>query len=303
MKLNWTVFIAVAVALAVPALVGPQPLSAQDSKDMAKTLQVFYRQVAARYEFILEDGQVAAEIEDKPIMSWTGQESGTVSGDVFVWIRNGRPEVVGCIGSLPGRGTDRGVFHEFHSLTTAKSIATVDLLTGRKWSPKSAGIKPALVPDSKKPAATPARRLTQMRQIAREFEARMRVDSQASGKSGEGFGKEKLRLLPSPLYRHEVESIKKHATVVDGAIFTYVWPRGTDPELILIVEAQKTDEGLQYVYAPVRMTYRELWLDHKGKPVWHHAGGHGRTTYTEPYVTEFDRNYTMDEVKQLNAAK
>ena len=71
--------------------------------EMVKMLQPFYRSVASRYEFKLpEEGQPKAQLVAKPIMSWTGQEEGLVSGDVFVWTHKGRPEVVGCIGSLPG---------------------------------------------------------------------------------------------------------------------------------------------------------------------------------------------------------
>jgi len=274
-----------------------------DPTDMIKTLQSFYRNVAPRYEFILEEDQVAAKLEPQPIMSWTGQEAGTVSGDVFVWTRNGRAEVVGCIGSLPGDGTARGVFHEFHSLTTKKSIMPVDLLTGRKWTPATVGIKPSVVPDAAAPADKPVRRLTQMRQIAREFVPRMQVTLQLGNDAGNHIGQEQLRLLPQPLYRYNAEAITDHPDVIDGAIFTYVWARGTDPELLLLLEARKTDEGTNWTYAPVRFTFRELWLDHKEQEVWHHKGGNGRDTYAHPYVTEFERTYSLTEIKQLNSEK
>ncbi len=267
--------------------------------EMVKMLQPFYRGVASRYEFSLDTaGNQKAALHKKPIMSWTGQEAGLVSGDVFVWIHKGRPEVVGCIGSLPGKGT-RGVFHEFHSLTTDAPLPTVKLATGRAWKPKEVGIKPAEVPNADKPADSPARRMVQMRKLARDFAPRMRFVLQ----SRQDTGFDRLRLLPQPLYRHDVKKLQdEHPSVIDGAIFAFVWTRGTDPELLLLLEARKTDEGTKWFYAPVRFTFRELWLEHKGNEVWHHQGGNGRGTYAEPYITEFERSYTVSEVKQLAAA-
>jgi hypothetical protein len=46
-----------------------------------------------------------------------------------------------------------------------------------------------------------------------------------------------LRLLPKPLYRYASRSQK----VLDGALFAYVWTRGTDPEWLLLLEAR--DDG------------------------------------------------------------
>ena len=51
----------------------------------------------------------------------------------------------------------------------------------------------------------------------------------------------------------------------------------------------------------MRLTFRELWLDHKDEEVWHDPAGNGRDTYNGPYITEFDCEYTMEEISKLNA--
>ena len=46
-----------------------------------------------------------------------------------------------------------------------------------------------------------------------------------------------LRLLPQPLYRYEPND--GDSPMVDGAVFGYVWTIGTDPEVLLVVEARR----------------------------------------------------------------
>ena len=66
-----------------------------------------------------------------------------------------------------------------------------------------------------------------MRSLAREFNGRSLSDQ---GQAWE------LRLLPQPLYRYE----STDPDVLDGALFTLVSSAGTDPEIILLLEARKT---------------------------------------------------------------
>jgi hypothetical protein len=130
------------------------------------------------------------------------------------------------------------------------------------------------------PAATAAGRLPQMRAISRELQAFMEAD-----------GKWELRLLPQPLLRYQ----PTERTVVDGALFTWVWTKGTDPELIVVVECHKTKEGLEWRYAPVRFTNREIWLVHSDKEVWR-AAVHRETggdTWTEVYTTRYAGQITV----------
>lgn len=72
-----------------------------------------------------------------------------------------------------------------------------------------------------------------------------------------------LRLLPEPLFRYADSTPEK-----DGALFAFVWDKGTDPELLLRIETNKTDKGLTWHYQSVRFTYRALELKHNGNKVW-----------------------------------
>jgi hypothetical protein len=218
----------------------------------------------------------------KPIMRWANDDDW--SGDVFVWTHGGRPEVIGCI--LSGPGEKRPVFHEFH-LLAARPIAAADLQTRRRWEPKE-GLAPSPVPDAATPAATAAARLTQMRKLSREFVAHMSAD-----------GEWELRLLPQPLFRYGGGD--NEADVVDGGLFAYVWTKGTDPEVILLLEARRTEGGLAWHFSPVRFSNRPVWLHHQDKEVWRVEShrepteGHTPLIYTTAYARHIPQSAPDDE--------
>ena len=112
-----------------------------------------------------------------------------------------------------------------------------------------------------------------MRALAHEFSARTRDHT---GRQWE------LRLLPQPLYRYE----STDPGVPDGAVFAFVTSAGTDPEVILVVEARKPAGGGEpaWHYAAARFTDLDLWVSHKEKVVFTATyislGGSTRTAST-----------------------
>ena len=107
-------------------------------------------------------------LSSEPVLRWTNPLRGTVAGAVFVWVADGRPEVVASLYryTVEGKMVEDD---EFQSLATTGLTATRD---GRAvWAPRTAGINLAPIPGAPKPAATPAERLRQMRALAHEFHA------------------------------------------------------------------------------------------------------------------------------------
>ena len=274
----------------LPALIGqadgsPQKVDgSKDERELAKVLRPFYLREAAEYEFSLDnERKQKLELQRKPVVSWTSEGW---SGDVFVWTREGRPEIIGCIGSGPMPNDRRYVFHEFHSLAF-NPLPLVRIGSSRTWSPSAAGVELRLLEGAPTPAENAAARLTQMRNLSRQFTASMK------GGSGEGV----LRLLPQPVYRYE----SPKTGVVDGAIFGYVATTGTDPELLLLLECRRADSAPRWHYAPVRFTWRELWLEHDDKEVWR-VGEHDETWRTtelkQPYCTVPVKNVPLSDLKE-----
>ena len=191
----------------------------------------------------------------EPVCRWSNPtRDGGQEGDVFLWTYRGRPEVVASVFSHPRAGrTERRINHELHSLSEA--VLVVDRDSPNRWEPKAAGVEVMPVPGAPAPGASPAQRLVQLRALAREFSGRSLSEKDRTWE---------LRVLPRPLYRYE----STDPTVIDDAFFALVSDAGTDPEIILLIEAHKTPEGAKWVYGDARFSDMNLWLRHKDREVW-----------------------------------
>ena len=235
-----------------------------------------YREDAEKCRFSRADGQSLHFVKE-PIMRWSNEA--VYSGDVFAWTHQGRPEVIGCILSGPGKN----IWHEFH-LVAEEPIAPADIQNGRRWEPAEGLIRDP-VPDVPQPAKRASARLAQMREIARDFHAYMWA----------GSNKTELRLLPQPLMRYGDEA----SEVIDGALFAYVWTIGTDPEFILLVECRRSDHDPAWCFAPIRFTNRSLRLNRREKDVWEvqgHKEPAGKLA-TQIYTTGFARSMPKSSSK------
>jgi hypothetical protein len=56
--------------------------------------------------------------------------------------------------------------------------------------------------------------------------------------------------------------------VVDGALFALVSNAGTDPEVLLLIEAREVEGKMRWEYACGRFTDWELHMHHKDKEVY-----------------------------------
>lgn len=226
---------------------------ALNEADLAAKLEPIYQQQAAAYEFRLttDDKAIAPfQMVEQPAMRWTATGN---SGAVYIWTQNNLPAMVGCLGAFVANSGDVEAFHEFH-LLKEESIRPVAIGSRYRWQPKTGCVPATPVTDAKAPAETDKLRLVQMRQLARTFEAGMITDN----------GSTVLRLSPTPLFRYSNPA----AGIIDGAIFSYLWDIGTDPEVLLIIEATGNSETSSWQYRPIRFTWREVYLAREGKELW-----------------------------------
>jgi hypothetical protein len=220
-------------------------------KEVTRILEPYFQQQAAEYEFFLDEARKQKlEHIANPAMRWTALGN---YGTVWVWTRQGRPEVVGCVGAYLDHNNRLNGFHEFHSLTL-KPLQKVRVGKDHSWQSRNAGVDLKLLNDAEAPAANDKLRLIQMRALARDFTAMMSSDDKTHT----------LRLATTPLYRYQ----STNPEVLDGALFSFLWDNGTDPELLLVLEARQTPDGHRWHYAPVRFTTRELWLVRDSKELW-----------------------------------
>jgi hypothetical protein len=275
----------------------PQTQPPPEPRDVGKILHEFHRRQAAAYEFFIDsEPDRKLEFRAKPVMSWTREGGSPVgwSGDVFVWTREGRAAVVGCVGSGPTDDGRRGVFHEFHSLALGP-LSPVSIGDGWQWTPAGAAIELRAVENAPAPAESPQLRLAQMRDLAGRFTAQMQENSEEK--------EAVLRLMPQPIFRYDKGN---RPAVSDGAIFAFVFTQGTDPELLLLLECRDTPSGPRWHYAPVRFTWRALWLRLGDQEVWR-VGEHDETWRTrvlkKPYATVRGKPVSLDELTESQPKK
>jgi hypothetical protein len=228
--------------------------AASSSPEALERLQALHLSEAQRWQLYLDaEHNAKAALQTKPIYIWTNPtRSGGQQGAVFVWLADGRPAAIGSVFSHPEE-KKRVVCHELHALAAAP-LHPERGPADQTWTPKG-GVQPLLLPEAPPPDLSPSKRLLQMRALTRDFSAHS-ID----------YKKERweLRLLPQPLYRYE----KPTGDVVDGALFAFVTSAGTDPEVVLLIEARQTNKGRAWYYRAVRFSDSNLYVQLRGTEIW-----------------------------------
>ena len=129
-----------------------------------------------------------------------------------------------------------------------------------RWQPRHATgeFQPIMV--ASPPADGKAKRLVQMRALAREFAA---FDDFKINATDQETTRHELRLMSSPLYRYD----DPQRGIMDGAVFAFTL--GTDPELLVVLEARDDRESSRsWEYALGAMTCWAVEVKHRGSSVW-----------------------------------
>ncbi len=210
-------------------------------------------QEARTWEIYLDEGRKQkAEFIERPVYLWTNPTKGAGQyGSVFVWVHEGRPAVVGSFFGHPIRGDERRMVHELHALAQTPIYPACSDGDAATWNPKAA-IALAPLPDAPPPEQSPPRRLLQMRNLGKQFGGHT-IDWRKQ--------RWEMRLLPQPLFRYD----KPPAGVLDGALLALVTDAGTDPEVLVLLEAR---ERGGWHYALMRFSDSSCYVTHQGKETW-----------------------------------
>ena len=244
-------------------------LIAADPDDaIGKKMLPIYVKEAETYSLTVgSDPKKVLELKKEPVFEWANPARSSQQGAVFVWLRDGRPAALACIFShphekLPGRQ----VMHELHALDAEKLL--VKRAEFNQWKPE-AGLARKELPDSPAPATTAGGRLLQMRRLAQEFSG-FSVDRDAK--------RWELRLLPTPLFRYPAAK----TGVVDGALFALMSSAGTDPEVLLLLEAKEIDGKMHWDYACGRFSDWELRVQRKEKEIYSSSPSEANPFFHDP---------------------
>jgi hypothetical protein len=260
-----------AASLVLPGSGGAEPPEKQEPEEPKRLNELIEKSV--NWYDVLPAADATTVLVPQPVLRWRnvirGQEGEAM---MVVWAHHGRPVAMASIYPWQGK-----MNHEFDSLSRDKKVIARDK-DQVIWSPETAGVEFRDVPDAPGPAKTPAERLRQMKGIAERFKATM------TGWEADNSDREDLRLLPRPLYRYDGRNLKDaDPNLLDGALFAYVM--GTDPEVVLVLEAVGTAEKAAWQYAFARATSGGLEVKLGNAVVWTAEKGPANRIPTLPHFT------------------
>jgi hypothetical protein len=244
--------------------------AAEPDDGLSKKMLPIYIKEAEAYSLAIESApKKELELKKEPVFEWLNRSRGDTQGALFIWLRDGRPAMLATIFSYPHEKLPgRVVMHELHALDPEKLLVTRPKSALNEWKPQ-AGLARKELPDAPAPAATAEARMLQIRRLAQEFKGH-EIDNE--GKRWD------LRLLPTPLFRYP----SAKTGVLDGALFAIISDAGTDPEVLLLIEAREEKGKILWEYACGRFSDWELHVKCKDKEVYSSIPSETNTNAHDP---------------------
>ena len=193
----------------------------------------------------------------EPILRYDDKPRNIFDATLWAWGPKGRPEAVLKIENYPKRPAKTRWIYGIVSLATG--LVTVEGDEGWQWSSSKPGLDLREIPAAPAPADTEALRLSQMKQLARRFEAHE--------DEGPPRGRLQLRLMPRPVYRYADPA----SGLQDGVLFAFAY--GTNPDLLLVIESsQQGGSARQWRYGLARLGGGATFASLDGRKVWAETG-------------------------------
>jgi hypothetical protein len=211
-----------------------------------------YIDASVNWYEVFPNSEAAEPAEAKVALRWANNARGSEDGITILYVAGGRPLAAACVYPWNGR-----LEHDFESLSRGPIVAKKGEAV--VWQPTTGGVTFAPIPRADTPDDKAVGRLRQMKELAKRFQATM------LGWKVDNTDREELRMLSKPLYRYEVKS----GPVIDGAVFAFAM--GTDPEVLLLIEAVGEADAATWQYAFARRTSGQLEGRLDDKTVWEAA--------------------------------
>jgi hypothetical protein len=232
----------------------------QEQEDAARAARMaeMTRRVQGFNASIIRDGkEFKLDPCPEPLLRWTDparKDTQILDAAIWAWGTKGRPAVLLTQESYGGNWA-----YELISASTDR-IAVITG-SGWRWSPEEPGVQFSQFQDAPTPAENSRIRLTQMRDLVRQFQVTQ---------IGHDNTNYPLRLLSQPIHRYDDSG----AGLVDGAFFAFVY--GTNPEAIVVIECQRRQTRDDWFYGFLPVTVARIEATREGKSVW------SRKSETEP---------------------
>ena len=224
------------------------------------------RAIAQGTKVEFTSGNEQPELFDKPVFRYDDQPRGFVDATMWTWTHNGRPIVLQKVEATIAidTGLPRWGFC-FTSL--AEQTIRAEWKHGLKYQSREPGVTFQPVPGAAAVADKAATRKRQLRDMARNFSARILINPRNNTT-------QEMRLLTTPLYEYDGSD-----KLPKGAIFGFS-TNGTNPDLVIVTEAREVDGKLTWLYAPARMTTGGLTVKYGDETAW-------TCEFSEPGVSNY----------------
>lgn len=211
------------------------------------------KEVAASIKLLQtpRDHKSEVELKAEPILRYSDNSRFNNESTLWIWTSGGRPTAIAAIEYYPRHPKGPQWLYEIASLSPQRIAAERE--PELRWTAKEPGLKQHVLEDAKPIADKATRRLSQMKEMCRRFTAH---------ESAVVEGRVELRLMSSPLHRYSDSA----AGVVDGAIFAFA--NGTNPEVLLVLEANDNKDAPPWHYSLVQMTGGAVAVELDEKEIW-----------------------------------
>ncbi|MBW3601003.1 MAG: hypothetical protein KY475_27520 [Planctomycetes bacterium] len=212
------------------------------------------RSLAEQTQVAYADGGGKVELRPNPVFRYDDQPRRFIDATLWVWTDAGRPVALQKIEAKYHLTTGEPQWGYCFASLTERRVA-VEWPGGITYRSTAPGVAFRDLPDAPPVAERSATRRRQLRAIARRFSARIVMDAKNDITQS-------MRLLPTPVVEYADES-----DLLQGAAFGFA-ATGTNPDLVILVDAGGEGGAPRYRYAPARMTSGGLIVTYEDRVVW-----------------------------------
>jgi hypothetical protein len=232
-------WLAAAIAAAQEAGDSPKPNLLDEMTSLAEPIKVK-----------LADGEREADRLANPVFRYDDQPRRILDATLWVWMDGSRPVAFQKIEAVD-RGRPKW---SFYSTSFSTQLIEMEWPGNRRYRSTEPGIVYRAVPGAPAVAQANIQRKRQMRELARQFTARIVLADDSSAE---------MRLLTTPI----CEFTDTKTKLFEGAIFGF-GTNGTNPDLLLALESREENGRLLWCFAPARITTNGIRLNHQDQQVW-----------------------------------
>ena len=208
---------------------------------------------------LLNAGDPAApELVKTPVFRYSDDERAIPDATLWIWTSNARPV---ALQKVEGNNHGGGQMWTICFASLSEELIKTKWPSGHEFSASEPGVKFLAIPDAETPSDNPRTRSSQIKNLKDRFTARL-------GISGEDAGGSEARIIPKPIFEYMDPQTKMPL----GALFA-MSATGTNPDVLLLIEARESQGKLRWEYGHARMTSAsvrvrlddvEVWLAKEG---------------------------------------